>query len=384
MIVVLGATLTGMAAAARLARVGHRVVILDQAEGPHDLLPSPVDADDTTVTLPAAWRDLFRKSGRPLDAELARHRLSLTPAPPAVHQLPGGDELLLPSDRAGQWHSLVDTLGAGVATTWRDLLDRLDTSWLALRPLGVEAELVTTRLDRATRQALRPQESLADLARLAGPELGGLFTGLALRRDSDPRQAPGWLGTRLSIERTFGRWQLTDPDGVPQPTARLADLLVQRIADRGVSVRWSTRAERVAPGLVNTSDGSLACRAVVVTLDPWQHRDLVGRADREWAAPLRRLHPAATGGPRWEGWQTILRLPRLRTGLPGVYHASAFSPAGPEPWAQLLTGALAAYRVHEDLTGQDMRPPNKLWRPGQARTHSLDEASLPDAVGRSS
>ena len=151
MIVVLGATLTGMAAAARLARVGHRVVILDQAEGPHDLLPSPVDADDTTVTLPAAWRDLFRKSGRPLDAELARHRLALTPAPPAVHQLPGGDELLLPSDRAGQWHTLVDSLGAEVAATWRDLLDRLDTSWLALRPLGVEAELVTTRLDRATR-----------------------------------------------------------------------------------------------------------------------------------------------------------------------------------------------------------------------------------------
>ena len=80
----------------------------------------------------------------------------------------------------------------------------------------------------------------------------------------------------------------------------------------------------------------------------------------------------------------MLRLPRLRTGLPGVYHASAFSPAGPEQWAQLLTGVLAAYRVHEDLTGQDMRPTNKLWRPGQARTHSLDEASLPDAVGRSS
>lgn len=379
MIVVVGAGLAGMAAAARLARVGHRVVVLDEADGPADLLPTPLDADPTTVVLPAAWRDLFRKSGRPLDAELARHRLSLTAAPPATHQV-GGGALRLPADRAGQWHALVEALGPGPATAWRDLLDRLDATWLALRPLGMEAELTAGRFDRATRQALRPHESLADLARLAGPELGRLLTGLAVSRDSDPRLTPGWVGTRLSIERTFGRWQLTDPAGVPQPAARLGELLAQRLADRAVSLRWSTGVQRIRAGRVDTTEGTLACRAVVVALDPWRHRELSGRDDRELAATIRRLRPATTAGPRWEGWRTLLRLPRLRTGLSGVYHASAFSPAGPEPWAQLLTGALAAYRVHEDLTGQDMRPTNKGWRPAQARTVTSTPTNMSDSL----
>ena len=63
-----------------------------------------------------------------------------------------------------------------------------------------------------------------------------------------------------------------------------------------------------------------------------------------------------------------------------MYHASAFSPAGPEPWAQLLTGALAAYRVHEDLTGQDMRPTNKDWRPAQARTVTSTPTNMSDSL----
>ena len=380
MIVVVGATLPGMAAAARLARVGHRVVILDRASGPRDLLPTPVDADPTTVALPAAWRDLFRKSGRPLDAELARHRLSLVPAPPAT-VVTGEGTLTLPSDRAGQWHTLVDTLGTGPATAWRDLLDRLDDAWLALRPLGVEAELTDSRLDRSARQVLRPTESVADLARQVGPVLGSLLTGLAERRGSDPRTTPGWLGTRLSLERTFGRWQLTDADGAPQPAARLGDLLAQRLADRGVDLRWATTVDAVGEGRVSTTEGELACRAVVVTTDPWQHRELVGRGDRDLAALIRRLRPAATAGPRWDGWRTLFRLPRLRTGVPRVYAASEFSPAGPEPWAQLLTGALAAYRVHEDLTGQDMRPTNKAWRPGQARTVTSTPTNMSDSLG---
>lgn len=379
MIVVVGATLPGLAAAARLARVGHRVVVLDRAPGPPDLLASALD-DPATVVLPAAWRDLFRKSGRPLDAELARNRLALAPAPPTAHQTPGG-VLLLPHDRAGQWHTLVDALGTGPATTWRDLLDRLDNAWLALRGLGVEAELGTGRFDRATRQALRPRESLADLARIAGPDLGGIVTELAVRRDSDPRRTPGWVGTRLSIERTFGRWQLTGADGAPQPAGRLVDLLLQRLADRGVEQRWSTTVNRVGAGLVQTSDGDLTCRAVVVTTDPWHHLDLVGGADRELARSTRRLRAAATAGPRWDGWRTLFALPRLQTGVPGVYAASAFSPAGPEPWAQLLTGALAAYRVHQDLTGQDMRPTNKAWRPGQARTVTSTPTNMSDSLG---
>ena len=404
MIVVVGATLPGLAAAARLARVGHHVVILDRRtsltppsatldverhapgtsarrEGKRSMVVgergrgpepgggvpkplSPLDTDPYTVVLPAAWRDLFRKSGRPMAGELGRHGLSLVPAPAPTYSTPAG-EITLPADRAGQWHTLIEAVGPEIATVWRDLLDRLDASWLALRPLGVEAEFTAPRLDRVTRTALRTDETLADLARRAGP-LGSLFTDLAVRRDSDPRRAPAWLGTRLSIERTFGRWQLVDASGAPQPATRLVDVLRQRLHDRGVELHADTEVQRIRPGQVSAAGGQWACQAIIVATSPWPYAALTG------GGSPRRLTAARTAGPQWRSWRTLLDLPRLRTTLPGIYAASEFSPAGPEPWAQLLTGALAAYRVHEDLTGQDMRPTNKAWSPPplppQART----------------
>ncbi|MEA4942866.1 MAG: hypothetical protein VB080_00365 [Propionicimonas sp.] len=361
MIVVVGATLPGLAAAARLARVGHQVVVLDRRAFPdRPAIPepvplSPLDPDPHVILLPGAWRDLFRKSGRPITGELGRHGLRLVPAPAPSYATSAG-EITLPADRAGQWHTLAETVGPRAAATWRDLLDRLDTSWLALRPLGVEAEFTATRLDRATKAALHTHQTLADLARQAGP-LGSLFTDLALRRDSDPRTTPGWLGTRLSIERTFGRWQLADSGDIPQPATRLLDIVLQRLVDRDVDLRWQTEARHVAPGRVLTTEGPVEGRAIIIATSPWQHATLTGRR------PPRGLTAASTAGPQWHGWRTLLALPRLRTTIPGVYHASAFSPAGPEPWAQLLTGALAAYRVHEDLTGEDIRPTNKDWSP---------------------
>ena len=364
MIVIIGATLAGLAAAARLARVGHQVVVLDRQPQPSSaqeagLWPTGLDADPNLVVLPAAWRDLFKKSGQPLVGALGQHQLQLVPAPPASYSTSAG-ELILPADRAAQWHTLVDAVGPRTATTWRDLLDRMDQTWLALRPLGVEEEFTAARLDRATRAALRAGESLADLAGQVGP-LGGLFTDLAVRRDSEPRRTPGWLGTRLSLERTFGRWQLIDSAGVPQPAIRLLDVLLQRLVDRGVELRWATEARQVRPGQVVTREGNVTCRAAIVATSPWEYATLTGQR------PSRRLAAAATAGPRWQRWRTLLELPRLQSSLPGVYAASEFSPAGPEPWAQLLTGALATYRVHEDLTGQDMRPSNKDWQPPPLR-----------------
>ena len=39
--------------------------------------------------------------------------------------------------------------------------------------------------------------------------------------------------------------------------------------------------------------------------------------------------------------------------------AGASSRGGNDPWAQLLSGALATYVTHENLTGADIRPTNK-------------------------
>ena len=64
---------------------------------------------------PAPWRDLFRKSGRPLEAELARLGYELAPAGPAVVVFADGTELTWPADRAGQLDTLTTAYGRTVA-----------------------------------------------------------------------------------------------------------------------------------------------------------------------------------------------------------------------------------------------------------------------------
>ena len=377
MIAVVGATLAGLAVAARLARLGHEVTVFDSSPGPRSLLQTPLDPDPSAVVLPAAWRDLFKKTGRTLDAALARRGLALTLAPPRRYETPRGT-FELPHDRAGQWHYLESRLGTAGASAWRDLLDRMDATWLALRPLGIEGEF--SGLDRTARARLRPSESIADLAAALPTDLAGIVTELALRRDSLPRRTPGWLATRLSIERTFGVWQVTSGDGTVLPAQTLVDLLIDRLAERGAALRWNTSVESVRSDSVFAGE-RLVTQATVLAINPWRASSLVG-GDPVLRLSTRKLAPAATAGPRWEGWRTLLALPPLATGTPAVYAASEFSPAGPEPWAQLLTGALASYRVHADLTGEDARPSNKQYKPPplpRARTGERRPAVRPQA-----
>lgn len=360
-VVIVGGSLTGMAAAARLAKAGHRVVLLERQ---HRLGGRGAAALADTITLPAAWRDLFKKSGRPLEAELARRQLLLVPAPPAIHSLPDGSRLTLPTDRGGQWATLSAAYGPGVAARWRDLLDELDLNWQLLRRMGLESEFGgRVQLSRATRETLRPRVSVEDLARrLDHPPLGELVRSVARNLGSDPRRTPGWCAARLSVERTFGRWVITDSDGFSQPTSTLVELLVDRLNLRGVERHLATTVTQIRPGAVTTDHGTWAADRIIVTLNPWAHAALVGRSDPVIERAARRLRPAAgtsQGGAQWRGWRTLLDLPPLVTGLPGVLAASSCSPGGPDPWARLLTGALATYRVHGELTGQDIRPTNK-------------------------
>ena len=147
-VVVIGGGLAGLAAAARLAKIGHSVELFEQTDrlggrwAPRTLSTGTVvDEAPAVLGFPAPWRDLFRKSGRPLEAELARLGYELAPAGPAVVVFADGAELTWPADRAGQLDTLTTAYGRTVAESWRDLVDRLDQVWQTLRPLGWEAEL---------------------------------------------------------------------------------------------------------------------------------------------------------------------------------------------------------------------------------------------------
>ena len=411
-IAVVGASPAGMAAAARLAKQRHRVLLFEATDVLGGRWAAP-GALPPVFTFPAPWRDLFRKSGRPFDAELARTGHALVPAPPAVQHFAGGGTLTLPTDRGDQWAALSAAWGTPAATGWRDLLDDLDDRWQLLRTLGLEGEFTDDALTPRRRAALGLNRTVERLARGFGhPQAAALIRSTAWRIGSHPARTPEFVAVRLALERTFGRWQLTR-DGAPVPATELLDLLAARLALRRVELRAGEPVTAIAPNRVVTESGPVEVSAVVVAVNPWEYLRLAGatepvlRRRTAWTRPAlaprisvtqrpepatgsvtEDVHhtpdgvrveyrlPAADGtllvvhdhtagtpgtgfGPRWTSPRSWLRQPPLRPQTPTVTLASASSRGGNDPWAQLLSGALATYVTHENLTGADIRPTNK-------------------------
>lgn len=318
MLIVRGATLAGLAAAARLARLGHEVT-LDAAGHVPDPLPP-------TIVLPATWRDLFKKSGAHLVTALNGAGLELTEAPPTRHVLGDGTVLELPSERGAQFYALSDAFGKDEAARWRDLLDDLMPVWEAFRRHALEGtEPVRTKQQRA---ALWLDRSVADVAGRLGTPLADVVLALGPER-------PGMAALPLLLERMFGRWQVTRAGG-PQPADLLVDLLRARLAERGVRT-------------VETYDGEadIDCRPATAKTRWWQR-------------------PPALGVPINDG---------------GQLRASSASPAGAAPWAQLASAALAVYELHERLTGEDPRPTNKEFTLPRLNWPGRGDAATATAAG---
>lgn len=411
-VVVIGAGLAGIAAAARLAKARHRVVLLEQRDriggawATAELDGVTVDAAPPIFSFPAPWRDLFRKSGRALEAEFARSGDELAPALPATHVFPDGTECVLPVSRGDQDAALADRFGRPVANRWRDLVDRLGEVWQALRPLGIEAELIDRhQLTRGVRKTLLARKTVADLARdLDHPQLSMIINDLGYLAGSRPDRTPAFVAVQLYLDRTFGRW--TAGSG-----ATMINMLQQRLELRGVEIRTATRATGITdPLTVITNEGAIAACAVIASCDPPQlYRQLLPRtAARAERRRAQRLQPALApsiglawagdqpGRPRndeptetvrhrqrsgptvsytrpvgertllltydyadgrpdpaagaaWQGFGSWLDRPPTTSAVPGLFTAGPSSRSGPGPSQQILSGALAAYATQRRI-----------------------------------
>jgi phytoene dehydrogenase-like protein len=401
-IVVVGGGLAGLATAARLAKQRYRVELFESGDrlggawAPRQLGSISVDDAPPVIGFPAPWRDLFRKSGRPLETELTRSGRALEPAPPPRYVFADGTSLVLPTDRGSEYAALSAAYGNPVAAAWRDLLDSLDGTWQALRQLGLERELADRRhAARAARQ-LRPKGTVADLARRAPhPDLAAVIRSVAYRQGSDPEHTPAWCAVDLVVGRTFGRWAVDNGR-----TSVLVDALTERLALRKVAVHLKTSVERIlvaggcVTGVMTDKGRTLAARAVVSTVDPWQlvdrllpapalrrlRHDLAGRVpalaprveheliniatgdvdesirlDQQgrpvitYSRPgLRTVHDFTAGipdpawGPAWRRRRDLVRRVPVTSELPGLFLAGAASPAGNGPSQVVQTGALAS------------------------------------------
>ncbi len=232
---------------------------------------------------------------------------ALEPAQPATMIFADGAELTLPTDRGSQYAALAAAYGSFVAERWRDLLDRLDQVWQTLRGLGLEAELRSRRqLNRNAKRSLFGRRmTLADLATsIDHDHLGALIRSVAYRLGSVPEQTPAFVAVELSMQRTFGRWQLQPLDSSSGLEAVRSSILVEalagRLALRKVQVHLSCEVQhiRLRNGqvvAVVTTAGNRPASAVVATCDPWQtfNELLPVTAARRTRRQLRGLSPAA-------------------------------------------------------------------------------------------
>ena len=271
-VVVVGGGFGGTAAAARLAKQGHAVTLVER----RDRLGGAVgfverdgfrwDAGPTSTALPAVVRDLFRKSGRPLDREL-----DLVPVDPMrEHRFEDGTVLAMPSgSRSAQLEAVDAALGAGLGLRWVDFVHSFADSWDLLRRVYLERPWSPEHVDKATGSLLMTRTTLhRAVTRALKDERLREVALLQTRLDGhDPRNVPSWMGLWPYVEQSFGVWT------VPGGMGRLAEAMAKRLGERKVQVLLGTtvRDLRVEGGrvvAVETDQGPLDAEVVVVAVDP--------------------------------------------------------------------------------------------------------------------
>jgi phytoene dehydrogenase-like protein len=271
-VVVVGGGLGGSASAARLAKLGHAVTLLERLDHVGGALGYVEaggyrwDAGPTSTALPAALRDLFRKSGRPLDREL-----ELVPLDPVrEHRFEDGSSLPLPAgSRAAQHEAVERTLGRGTGDRWLDYTHGFAATWNLLRREYLERPCSPDHAGHEVRSLLSSRRTLhRHVARaLKDERLRTLARHGAVVDGHDPRNVPAWTGMTSYVEQNFGVWT------VPEGMGAFAAALRRRLAERRVDVRLGTTVRDVVVRdgravAVETDSGVVDVDLVVCAVDP--------------------------------------------------------------------------------------------------------------------
>jgi phytoene desaturase len=243
----------GLAAAARLAALGHDVTVCEAADevgGKLGLVTHEVpgvgafrfDTGPSLVTMPQVFRDLFAATGGWPDG------LDLEPLDPvARYRFADGSGFDTPF-ALEELYDRLDAWSPGSGADWRGFTDRARRVWEASRTPFLESALdgpgAIARL--ALRQpgdiaAIAPGRTLRALGRrhLRDPRLRTFLDRYATYTGSDPRRAPAALAAVPYVEQAQGGWY------VPGGLHRLGLAVRDRALERGARARLSSRVERI-------------------------------------------------------------------------------------------------------------------------------------------
>jgi len=369
-VVVVGGGFGGMASAARLAKLGHEVTLLERSGRLGGALTTVEhegfawDAGPHSTLLPAVLRDLFRKSGRPLEKEVGEleprelireHRF----ADDTSVRLPGGS-------RAAQ-KAAFDELDPGLGDTWIQYVDEYAEVWDVLRRHYFEVPWQPDDLPREVAAYLDGRETMHKRLRRSfrDDRLEMVAAHPLLAGGHDMRNVPSWAGLVAYLEQSFGAWT------VPGGMARITDALEQRLATRGVTVLTDNpvldlvmRDDRVAA--VSTEMGEVAADAVVCAIDPRRLPTLAPYVDRTMPAiPPVVAHLGLEGDVPDLPTETVLHgdaTIAIHTGgrAPEGHHAWTLHGRGKIAEDMLLAMARMGVRVRDNVVVRVDRSPRDL------------------------
>ena len=273
-VVVVGGGFGGLASAARLAKLGHEVTLVERSPTLGGALSTVSregfawDAGPTSTLLPAVVRDLFRKTGRPLEREPGEVDLVARDLV-REHRFEDGSSLRLPGGSRAAQLAAFDTLGPGLGEQWVEHVASYSETWDLLRRDYLERPWDPALAPRALTDLLTGRDMLhRRLRRIFRDERLRLVAGHPFVADGhDLRNVPAWQGVLSYVEQRFGAWT------VPGGLAALGTVLAGRLGTRGVTVLTGTTVHDLVlrggrPAAVSTSAGELDADLVVCAVDP--------------------------------------------------------------------------------------------------------------------
>jgi len=329
--------LGGLAAVARLARQRHEVIWVEP-NTPDPETPR-MRADPASFTLPAVYRDLFAKTGRPLGSVV-----DLVPVDPARRfVLADGSVLDLPTaNRAATLDAFGRAFGSASAYAWDAMITEAGVMWDGLRrtlagpPDGAESSRSRPPSWKGRRGSLRAFAR----ARLPDPRARAILEWYTSAAGADPVLAPAALAVLAYTEHAFGSWQVAG--GLPALVDAIADRAVLRGASCHPGTITDIRTEGGRVVAVTLADGTTIATDLVVDATgsgistPVRHSGRTEQQEQEIVAWLRSDGDAAelpveiveldASGRA----AVVVRRPDL-TGDPGGLTVSWPKPAGVRP-----------------------------------------------------
>ncbi|MGN6608155.1 MAG: phytoene desaturase family protein [Jatrophihabitans sp.] len=323
-IVVIGAGVGGLTAAARLAASGHDVTVCEAAPTVGGKLASRsvtveqgtfrFDLGPTLLTLPEVFHELFAATGDALELPLQRLDTIVR------HRFADGAQVDTVSNAVAQRLVMDEAFGAGAGAAWQRLMDRGAAIWRAVEepifrtPLSPRLAFgLAARLRHlGDLRAVAPGRTLRSVARslFLDERQQRMLERYATYEGSDPRRAPAALAVVPYLEAAHGAWY------VPGGLHRIAGALADRVADRGGRLRLGTRVTAIETdggrvSGVRLADGRrLPAEVVVANAD----------ASSVYGQLLTERHRLDRAAPPADSLSGVVLLLGLRGRTPGLAH----------------------------------------------------------------